>query len=476
MLRVARVTDRTGRYYLPDLAAARWAGTAAEGLGLAGRPTPRAFVSLLSGRDPRTERPLGTWATKVAAYDLTFAAPKSASVLFALGDEGAARAVLSAHRAAVDAALGYVAAHGAAVRCGSGGERRPAPVRGVVAASVEHRVSRTLDPHVHTHVVVVNAAPGTDGRWRAVDGRGLYAHAHAAGAVYDAHLRHCVRLATELEWSPRRNGCYELRCVDPLLVGAFSLRRAEIAEHLHRYRRSSPPPSRPPGRGAGLPSTRARAVAWAATRGPKTPATEISHLRSEWRARAEALGAAVDVRRAREAARPTVDEHRFAAALHVKERTGAARRDVVAAWAGSLPSGGTVAAIEECVASLVGRGWGDGVGVGEPVRTVGEVSARRHHLAALGCRPSDPVALETWQRAADRIDRYRARWELGDDEVPLGVRGSPAELSRLPARRLADHLAAARDLDHARRRLGLSPLRDSARELAGPASLDLGLG
>jgi conjugative relaxase-like TrwC/TraI family protein len=473
VLRVARVTDRGGRYYLPDLATARWSGSAAEGLGLVGRPTPHAFVSVLSGRDPRTTRPLASRRTKVAAYDLTFAAPKSASVLYGVCDEATADSVLSAHRAAVAAAVGYVAAHGATVRWGVGEERQPLPVRGVVAASFEHRLSRTLDPHVHTHVVVVNAAPGGDGRWRAVDGRGLYAHARAAGALYDAHLRHGLRAATGLEWSSRRNGAYELRCVDPTLVGAFSLRQAEIREHLHERWR---PSQHPAARWADRPTGRARAVAWAVTRTAKLPATDQARLRVEWQARAEALGVDVDLRRSREAPPPTVDEHRFVAALHEKERPGAARRDVVAAWAASLSGGATAGAVDACVTSLVARGWGDGVGVGESVRTIAEVSARRHHVAALGSRPSDPLALETWRRAAAELDRYRARWQLADRPEPLGVRGSAAELSRLPARRLAEHLSVSRELDDARRRLGLTALRDAARERQGPTRLGLGLG
>jgi hypothetical protein len=44
--------------------------------------------------------------SKVAAFDLTFAAPKSPSVLFAIGEPTLAGALVEAHESAVDTALG----------------------------------------------------------------------------------------------------------------------------------------------------------------------------------------------------------------------------------------------------------------------------------------------------------------------------------------------------------------------------------
>ena len=95
-------------YYLSDLARelpasdpGRWAGGAAAGLGLEGPVEPADFHRLLQGRHPRTGGPIGSGRTTVAAFDLTFSAPKSASVLFALGGEAVARRVVAAHAEAV---------------------------------------------------------------------------------------------------------------------------------------------------------------------------------------------------------------------------------------------------------------------------------------------------------------------------------------------------------------------------------------
>ena len=120
---IRRIGAGRADYYLSDLAAelpvrglaGRWVGSAAGdlglGLGLDGSAPvdPAAFRTLLAGRHPRTDRALpspstSTPAVRVAAYDLTFSAPKSASVVFALGGEEVARQVVAAHGQAVDGA------------------------------------------------------------------------------------------------------------------------------------------------------------------------------------------------------------------------------------------------------------------------------------------------------------------------------------------------------------------------------------
>ena len=70
--------------------AGRWAGRGAEALGLSGAPAEGALGMLLDGRDPATGAALAGTARRAGgnvAFDLTFAAPKSVSVLAAVGDE-----------------------------------------------------------------------------------------------------------------------------------------------------------------------------------------------------------------------------------------------------------------------------------------------------------------------------------------------------------------------------------------------------
>src|ERR1700728_4689378 len=115
MLGIHGVGRAKADYYLSDLARelpvsgpGHWVGTAALGLGLAGPVEPESFRRLLQGRHPVTGALLGSGRTSVAAFDLTFSAPKSASVLFALGDAQTTRCVLAVHAQAVAGSLSYL--------------------------------------------------------------------------------------------------------------------------------------------------------------------------------------------------------------------------------------------------------------------------------------------------------------------------------------------------------------------------------
>lgn len=491
MLHVARLTDRAGTYYLADLAselgparqAARgpgldlesgrpgwWTGAGAVGLGLAGPVEARDLAVVLSGRSPATDRHLTLRRGAVSGYDLTFTAPKSASVLFALGSPEIAGEVLSAHAGAVEEAMGYVARRAMAVRRGAGEERRLEPVGGVVGAAFTHGVSRALDPHLHTHVVVANLGHGPDGRWTAVDGRGLFAHAQAAGNLYGAELRHRLSVDLGVEWTMRQSGSYEVACIDPAVLGGFSARRAEIRSYLAER---SPCRSGDGGPGAHFgagpvrtASGRASRVAWAATRDPKAPAPAPRELARRWSAQASELGLSTEdlhivlsrsTLPAKEAC--TVDEHRFAGRLAVTPHATATRRDVVGAWAGALAEGTPAADVERCVDRLAG--WPGDVGVAEVQRSLATLVPASHQLRALGSRPGSPRLLGIWLDAATAITQYRTRWGVTDAARALGVEGSGRELATMGARRMADHLDTSRRVADARRRLGRTVGRDA---------------
>jgi len=451
VLGVARLSGRTGRYYLDDLAAeltplrpgggggggpGRWTGEGAAGLGLVGSVDREALEDVLAGCRPVDGRPLVARRGGVSGYDLTFTAPKSVSVLVALAPPEVGAEILSAHEASVDAAMGYVERRAAAVRRGTADERRIEPVAGLVEARFTHGVSRAHDPHLHTHVVVANLGHGPDGRWTALDGRGIHAHAPTAGALYDAELRHRLSTGLGLQWRVTGRHTYELAGVDDEVVGAFSARSAEIRAEA----------------AAGRTSARASRVAWASTRDPKEPRTP-EQLAAHWRARAEGIGWS-RVGLTVEQGAPgdqRVDEHRFARRLADPLHGGVTRRQALAAWVGAATSGSSVHDAEQCVDRLAE--WGVGIGVVEGVHPPSQVVPARHLLAALGPRPRSPGLLAAWQDGAKAVAAYRSRWGVEDRDRPLGVTGAGGVLAALPARRLADHLATTRHLDDVRRRL-----------------------
>ncbi len=483
MLGIRRIGAGRADYYLADLAAelpvpepvggrgrgqGRWIGAAAGDLGLDGTVPVDAtqFRSLLAGLHPATRRPLpvplplrlqADGGRRVAGYDLTFSAPKSASVLFALGGEEEARAVVAVHTEAVTGALRYLEQHALGAtrwRRGDGG-RDVIGTTGFSGALFTHGVNRNLDPHLHSHVVVVNAVHGVDGRWSACDGRGLDAHRAAAGAVYEAQLRHGLTSALGVRWDAPtgldRNG--EIAGVPPAVLGEFSSRGAEVRMYASA---------------AGARSARGRHVAWAATRSPKVTGIPYDELAVEWRRRAGSAGPALELGPRLVPPPPgkdlagvpgSYDEHRFAGAIALTPHGGAHRRDVVAAFAGSARDGVPATSLDR-VTDL----WAHEarVGVAEELTTRRSVVPANHHLQALGPRPVDPAAHETWLTAARTIDAYRQRWGVERTAEPLGTDRS---LSSLPPARLADHLRVARQLDAARARLGRR----------APAEMELGL-
>src|SRR4051794_38964197 len=123
-----------------------WLGRGASELGLIGKVGEEQLRPLLERIDPRTGDALrrSTSPVRVAAFDLTFSAPKSVSVLYALGDTEIVRA---AHDHAAKEAFAYLERNAASVRRGHGGTV-VLEADGFAAAAFRHRTSRAGDPQL----------------------------------------------------------------------------------------------------------------------------------------------------------------------------------------------------------------------------------------------------------------------------------------------------------------------------------------
>ena len=260
----------TGRGEVPG----RWVGSGADEFGLAGRVGDEALHAVLSGEDPTTGEMLVRGGRRVPGFDATFSAPKSVSLLFALGGSEVSAAAVDAHEAAVTAALDYLERHVAVGRRGFGGTTRVA-TSGLVAAAFRHRTSRLGDPQLHTHVLIANMARGVDGRWGALDGRLLYLHQRTAGFLYQAQLRAELTRSLGVTWRPAQQGMAEIAGVPPTVLRAFSQRRVEIEARMAER---------------GATTARGAEVATLDTRRAKPPVAIDGDLRRGWLARARELG------------------------------------------------------------------------------------------------------------------------------------------------------------------------------------------
>jgi len=402
----------------------RWTGSGITGLGVSGPVESDTLRALLAGEHPATHEQLASSSRKVCAFDLTFSAPKSVSVVFAFGGWEVARETARAHEAAVDAALGYLQRHGLTTRRGHGGVFR-VETNGFVGAAFRHRTSRAGDPQLHTHVLAANLVQGRDGRWGTLDSRGLYRHAKTAGFLYQAHLRAELVARLGVAWGPTIKGCGEIEGVPEAVVGECSQRRAEIQEFLNDMGETT-------SRGAAQ-------LATLATRDPKTPGRDFDDLRQGWIDRGAALGFTADhIAGCLDREPDRYWDRRGGRGLGEEltwEHSSFDRRDVLRAVAGRAPQGRRVDDIErmadeflsgpEVITLRTGR-WTTPEMLRIEAGLVANALARR--AAGAGFAGSGPLndALDADSELSDEQVRMVRRVTTSGDgiEVVIGVAGS----------------------------------------------------
>ena len=292
--KLGEVSPREDYYLRGGTAAGRWVGSGVAELDLAGAVSAEGLVRLFDGEHPGTGKQLGRRIRKdgVSAWDVTFSADKSVSLLWALGDEQTRKDVLEAVEEATSQAFGYLESVASSTRgatktrvvdeqghpvLNQNGtpkhrvETWPIPTSGYVAAAFTEYTSRADDPQLHTHVVVANKVKGADGIWRTIDGRLLYRHQLAAGYLHEAVLRKELTERLGARWQPVHNGMADIEGFTRHQIEAFSRRR----EQLEDWRLAQ-----------GLSDTpAARQVAVVATREAKRD-HPLDELEVEWRRRA----------------------------------------------------------------------------------------------------------------------------------------------------------------------------------------------
>jgi len=128
--------------------------------------TETARIWLDEGRAPSGAKGRVFTQNSVHGFDLTFAAPKSVSLLRALTDDIGEKVMVAAHLRAVQAAMAYLHRHAGYTRVHNPttGVKDLQRLPGLVAIAYQHETSRCGDPHLHTHVIVPNRLPRADGQ------------------------------------------------------------------------------------------------------------------------------------------------------------------------------------------------------------------------------------------------------------------------------------------------------------------------
>lgn len=213
-----------------------WLGRGAERLGLKGVVSEAAFIALCEGKHPETGLRLGQRMNSVRNeggdlkanrrifFDFTIAPPKSVSVVGLVQDTR----ILALHEQAVRKAMLELEkrAEARVRRSRQNGER---VTDNLVAACFRHETSRELDPHLHTHCVVMNATfDPVESRWKALHPVGMYRAHRFATNLYRHELCKGLRgLGYEIENHARG---FEIKGVPQSLIDRFSKRHRQIDE------------------------------------------------------------------------------------------------------------------------------------------------------------------------------------------------------------------------------------------------------
>jgi len=206
--------------------AGEWAGLGALGLKLTGAILNGELLLAMQGVHPYSKQEL---ANNVGnghkpAWDLTFSCPKSVSTAWAISDTTLKSKIEQAHRAAILCALAYLEQNAISVRIRQDlntVNREPVALHGgAVFALYEHSSSRSGDPQLHTHALLLNITPAG----RAVDFSAIFVH--AGGAIYRTELAYQLH---ELGFAVERDGkSFRLADSPQELLEVWSKRRAQI--------------------------------------------------------------------------------------------------------------------------------------------------------------------------------------------------------------------------------------------------------
>ena len=199
----------------------------ARGLGL----ESATMHNVLSGSSDAFAAALGARRRGRPFVEMVVGAPKSISLLAGLGSAEERAKVVEAHRAAVAAVHARIESELLWTRVGTPDGRLYRKAPRLEAAEFVHFLSRRLDPHLHSHVVIPNVAFCNDGKSRAIDAETL----KFAGSHLD------LLYLTALEESLANRGLGGKTVQGPIEMasqylaesGVFCRRREDVAKEMN---------------------------------------------------------------------------------------------------------------------------------------------------------------------------------------------------------------------------------------------------
>ncbi|MBB5707351.1 MobF family relaxase [Sphingopyxis panaciterrulae] len=260
-----------GDYYTKDgdQEPSEWGGKLAADLGLDGPVDTKVFETLLAGKVG--DQQLGRHRKDGQihhhpGWDFPVNAPKSVSIMALVGGD---ERIIAAHERAVGTAIGWLEDHAQTRRRIDGKVTYETTGRLAYARFTEFS-SRALDPHLHTHIVILNMTNREGERHMvSLESLAMYAEYMTAGQIYRNDLAHRLReLGYDIDYDPR-SGLFEIRGVPKALIADMSQRAEQIDTHAREH---------------GREGQAARKGSFYATR-PAKQTIDLESLRDQWATR-----------------------------------------------------------------------------------------------------------------------------------------------------------------------------------------------
>ena len=202
-------------------------------MALSNRPSNRCSRGKSPEGQPLFSRRIDP-ATRRAATDFTFSAPKSVSVAALVQSD---QRVIEAHHIAIDRALQVLEERYAQTRVTTEEGRRTVQTGNLIAAVFPHGTSREAEPQLHSHCVVMNATQLENGSWYSFSNDSAIMNKKLLGQIYQNEL------AVELkkigyEVAQREHGQFDIKGYSPELLETFSTRRAQIETLMAEWKAS----------------------------------------------------------------------------------------------------------------------------------------------------------------------------------------------------------------------------------------------
>ena len=261
MLSIAKISGGREHYYTNEIATTKedyytgqklsfepagvWIGQGAKSVKIAGEAVTRDDLrELLKGYTPDGKKALvqnagkfeGTQRDRMPGFDLTFSAPKSVSICWAIGSEETRKGIEQAQLNAVKKCVEEGFENHIVIRFGKGGTQRERA--GLIVGVVQHVTSRQVDKktmpdmQLHSHTMVINTGITRSGKSGAVKGYDFYQMQKDYDTRYKAELSKELR---ELGFSlrPTKHG-FEIEGVPDDVIQHFSKRSKQIEDKTPR--------------------------------------------------------------------------------------------------------------------------------------------------------------------------------------------------------------------------------------------------